>query len=200
MDHSLLPPADELRPTSGEQLLPVPARERGVVLMAVLVMVGVLAVFGAAASLRTSMDLREGSASRISRAAYRVSETGTMASASLAAQMQAGFADYVAAKNAKTLTMTDMGANLLATAKDDNSFGTELNALGGMDFRTVVEEADAATNVPGYDAGRFCFRTFRMTTTSRIGAATPQTVRDKLLTGETAMVATMTVGPAPCGN
>lgn len=186
--------------------LPAPAvsrpRERGMVLMAVLVMVGVLAIFGSAAALRTSMDLREGSASRLARAAYRVSETGTMASVSLAAQMQAGFADYVAAKNARTLSMTDMGANLLATAKDDNSFGSELTSVGGMDFSTVVEEADAAANVPGYDAGRFCFRTFRMTTTSRVGPGqtSTQNVRDKMLTGETAMVATMTVGPAPCGN
>ena len=174
--------------------------EQGMILIVVLVMIAVLAAFGSAASMRTAMDLREGSAQRVARAAYRVSETGTMASVSLAGQMQAGFADYIAAKNAKTLTMSDMGANLLANAKDDNSFGNELTALGGMDFATVVEEADSSANVPGYDAGRFCFRTFRMVTTSRIGAASPETTREKLMQGETAMAAVMTVGPAPCGN
>jgi len=56
----------------------------------------------------------------------------------LAAQMQSGFADYVAGKAGATLTSVDMGSGLLQLQGADGSFGRELAAVGGVDFTTKV--------------------------------------------------------------
>ena len=176
-----------------------PSRQRGMVMAVVLAMITILALLGSAAALRTSMDLREGGAERLSRASFRVSETGAYAVVSLAAQMQGGFGDFVSAKTNKTLAMQDVGDAVLQLTGKDSSFGAELAAVGEVDFTTVVGEADSAAS-PGYDAGRYCFRTYRMVTTSRIGAASPANLRESLVSGQTRLASTLTIGPTPCGN
>lgn len=174
-------------------------RERGVVMVVVLAMMGILTLLASAAALRTSMDMREGGAERLGRAAYRVSETGTYAVVSLASQMQGGFGDYVAAKTDGKLSMIDVGDEILALTGKDQSFGRELAAVGAVDFSTQVGQADSAST-PGYEAGRYCFRTYRMITTSRIGAANPANLRESMVAGQTRLAASMTLGPVPCGN
>lgn len=174
-------------------------RERGVVMVVVLAMMGILTLLASAAALRTSMDMREGGAERLGRAAFRVSETGTYAVVSLASQMQGGFGDYVAAKTDGKLSMIDVGDEILALTGKDQSFGRELAAVGAVDFSTQVGQADSAST-PGYEAGRYCFRTYRMITTSRIGAANPANLRESMVAGQTRLAASMTLGPVPCGN
>lgn len=173
--------------------------ERGVVMVVVLAMMGILTLLASAAALRTSMDMREGGAERLGRAAFRVSEAGTYAVVSLAAQMQGGFGDYVAGKTGGKLSMVDVGDEVLALTGKDQSFGKELAAVGAVDFSTLVGQADSAST-PGYEAGRYCFRTYRMVTTSRIGATNPANLRESMVAGQTRLAATMTLGPMPCGN
>lgn len=174
-------------------------RERGVVMVVVLAMMSILTLLASAAALRTSMDMREGGAERLGRAAFRVSETGTYAVVSLASQMQGGFGDYVAAKTDGKLSMIDVGDEILALTGKDQSFGRELAAVGAVDFSTQVGQADSAST-PGYEAGRYCFRTYRIITTSRIGAANPANLRESMVAGQTRLAASMTLGPVPCGN
>lgn len=172
--------------------------QRGMVLIMTMLMLTMLSMLGSAAVMRTAMDLREGGAQRIELAAMQLSEAGTIASVGLAAQMQAGFEDYVAAKNYQ-LTMADMGATMLNLDKG-GSFGTELAALGQASFLTKVDPPDMSSAVPGYDAGQYCFKTYRMTTTSQLGTSTPGTLSEVMLSGQQAIVAQVTVGPMVCGQ
>lgn len=198
-DHRPQLPASSI-PVESPAVAPVGGpRERGVVMVVVLAMMGILTLLASAAALRTSMDMREGGAERLGRAAYRVSETGTYAVVSLASQMQGGFGDYVAAKTDSKLSMIDVGDEILALTGKDQSFGRELAAVGAVDFSTQVGQADSAST-PGYEAGRYCFRTYRMITTSRIGAANPANLRESMVAGQTRLAASMTLGPVPCGN
>jgi hypothetical protein len=198
-DHRPQLPAS-LTPVESRAVAPVGGpRERGVVMVVVLAMMGILTLLASAAALRTSMDMREGGAERLGRAAFRVSETGTYAVVSLASQMQGGFGDYVAAKTDGKLSMIDVGDEILALTGKDQSFGRELAAVGAVDFSTQVGQADSAST-PGYEAGRYCFRTYRMITTSRIGAANPANLRESMVAGQTRLAASMTLGPVPCGN
>ncbi|MBM4342217.1 MAG: hypothetical protein FJ100_02435 [Deltaproteobacteria bacterium] len=177
-----------------------PAAKSGMVLIMALLMIGMLAMFGSAAALRTAMDLREGGAERVARASYRVSEAGTISVLSLATQMQAGFGDYVNAKTNKTLTLTDVGDTVLNLAAKDGSFGAELAAVGNVTFDTAVQGSDAAAAVPGYDAGRYCFRTYQMVTTAKLGAASPKNLQESLAAGQSQLQSSMTVGPVPCAH
>ncbi len=177
-----------------------PTGERGMVLIITLLMLTVLAVLGSAAVMRTSLDLREGGAQRIETAAYQLSEAGTIAAVGLAAQMQGGFADYAAAKIGSTLTMADMGAGMLQLTGVDGSFGTELAAAGKVDFNAKVYPPDLSSAAAGYDAGRYCFQTYRVVTTSQIGAATATTLFEVPLQGQTALAAQVTVGPILCNQ
>lgn len=198
-DHRPQLPASSIPVDSPAVALVGGPRERGVVMVVVLAMMGILTLLASAAALRTSMDMREGGAERLGRAAYRVSETGTYAVVSLASQMQGGFGDYVAAKTDGKLSMIDVGDEILALTGKDQSFGRELAAVGAVDFSTQVGQADSAST-PGYEAGRYCFRTYRMITTSRIGAANPANLRESMVAGQTRLAASMTLGPVPCGN
>lgn len=173
--------------------------ERGMVMVMMMLMMGLLSLLGSAAALRTAMDIREGGAERLTRASYRVSEAGALSVLSLAAQMQGGFADYVAAKVNKTLTMADVGDGVLALTDKDNSFGNELKVINTVGFATQVEDSDSVS-AAGYDLGRYCFRTFRMVTTSQLGSAQPKSVKDMMVSGQTKLQASMTVGPMPCGQ
>ncbi len=178
----------------------VPHAQKGMVLIMVLLMITMLAMLGSAAALRTAMDLREGGAERIARASYRVSEAGTVSVLSLASQMQAGFSDFVNGKTNKTLSLVDVGDTVLNMAAKDGSFGLELAAVGGATFDTAIGDSDAAAAVPGYDAGRFCFRTYNMITTAKLGAVSPSSLQQILATGQARLQSSMTVGPVPCGQ
>ncbi|MSQ83198.1 MAG: hypothetical protein EXR77_09855 [Myxococcales bacterium] len=194
----------ELLPTAAVPValgsVATPTAKRGMVLIMALLMIGMLAMLGSAAALRTAMDLREGGAERTARAAYRISEAGTVSVLSLATQMQAGFGDYVNSKSNSTLTLADVGDSVLNLSSTDGSFGMEMAAVGGISFETAVQNADAATAVPGYDAARYCFRTYQMVTTSRLGSATPKNLVESLATGQTQLQSSMTVGPVPCAQ
>ena len=199
-DSPLLPPPRAPTPAERPAVAGQPRpQERGVVMVVVLAMLGILTLLTSAAALRTSMDMREGGAERLGRAAFRVSETGTYAVVALAAQMQGGFGDFVAAKTDGKLSMVDVGDEILALSGKDQSFGHELSAVGAVDFTTQVGQADTAST-PGYESGRYCFRTYRMITTSRIGAANPASLRESMVAGQTRLAASMTLGPVPCGN
>lgn len=177
----------------------VPANQRGMVMMMVMLMLGLLSLLASAAAMRTAMDIREGSAERLTRASYRLGEAGTLGVLTLASQMQGGFSDYISAKTNKTLTMQDMGDGLLALSGNDLSFGRELKGMGSVGFTTLVQDSDAAS-AAGYDMGRYCFRTYRMITTSQLGSAAPKNLQEAMVSGQTRLQATMTVGPVPCGQ
>lgn len=177
-----------------------PKGEQGMILIMVLLLMTMLAMLGSAAALRTAMDLREGGAERIARASYRVSEAGTVSVLSLASQMQAGFSDFVNGKTNKTLSIIDVGDTVIDMTAKSGSFGLELAAVGGATFDTAITDSDAAASVPGYDAGRFCFRTYNMVTTARLGPTSPTSLQQSLSTGQTRLQSAMTVGPVPCGQ
>lgn len=181
---------------------PPPRRdgERGMVLIITMLMLTILTILGSAAVMRTSLDLREGGAQRIETAAYQLSEAGAMASVALAAQMQGGFAEYMAGKNASTLTVADMGTGMLQLTGTDGSFGNELIAAGTVDFATKVYPPDLSAAAPGYDANRYCFQAYRLVTTSQVGNTVATSLADVALAGQAAISAQVTVGPIPCGQ
>ena len=173
-------------------------RERGMILVTTLVFLSLVTVLCSAAIVRTSNDIREGGAQRISQAALRLSEAGAMGTVALASQMQLGFGDYVAARN-NILTMADVGASTIDTTAPDGSFGREFAAISPIGFSTLVSESDMSAAVPGYDAARYCFKTYRMVTTSQIGQATPTTLLQIEQSGQQAIQTYLTVGPVLCG-
>lgn len=168
------------------------------VLVITMLMMALLTVLASAAVMRTSLDLREGSAQRIEAAAYQVSESGTLGAVGLAATMQGGLVDYVGEKANSTLTSADMGSGLLQLTGVDGSFGTELAAIGKVDFATKVSPPDLSAAVPGYDASRYCFQTYHMVTTSQIGAVKAAGAAEAALQGQAAIATEVTVGPVVC--
>lgn len=186
-------------PTAPTAFEPPSARERGMVLVTTMVMLSLITVLCGAAIMRTTNDIREGSAQRISQAALRLSEAGAMGAVALASQMQLGFGDYVEARGG-TLTMDDMGVNTVDTSSPDGSFGREFAAISPVTFRTTVTESEMSAAVPGYDAARYCFKNFRMVTTSQIGALSPSTMHQIQQSGEQAIQSYLTVGPVLCGQ
>ena len=168
------------------------------VLIITMLMMALLTVLASAAVMRTSLDLREGSAQRIEAAAYQVSESGSLGAVGLAATMQGGLVDYMANKASSTLTGADMGSGLLQLTGVDGSFGNELAAAGTVDFSTLVSPPDLSAAVPGYDASRYCFQTYQMVTTSQIGAAKAAAAADTALQGQAAIATQVTVGPVVC--
>jgi hypothetical protein len=187
------------QPSARDAIDGAPRRgERGMVLVMVVLMIGVLTLLGSAAALRTAMDMREGGAERLARASYRVAEAGTLGVVSLASQMQGGFSDYLSGKNEPKLGMQDVGSATLGLSDADHSFGRELKAVGTVDFETTVADSDSAS-AAGYDVGRYCFRTYRMVTTSRLGHSQPANLQQAMVSGQSRLQTSMTVGPIPCG-
>lgn len=177
-----------------------PAHSKGMVLVMTMLMVSVLSLLASGAVLRTATNLRDGGAQRVNLAAYRVSEAGTYASVALASQMQAGFREYVANTNPPgVLTMADMGGSVLDFTAT-GSFGRELSEIGSPNFRSVVTTTDQSTAVPGYDAARYCFTTFRIETTAQIGVTNPTTQQQAAVSGQSAIAAHVSVGPSLCGG
>ncbi len=183
-----------------EEVTP-PAGSKGLVLVMTLLMISVLTLLAGGAVMRTAMNLRDGGAQRVSQAAFRVSETGTYASVALAAQMQASFREYLSNRNPPgILTLADMGDAVLDLSTAGGSFGQELGDIGAPSFTSVVTTTDQSTAVPGFDAARYCFTTFRIETTAQVGVAAPANQQQAAVSGQTAIAAHVTVGPSLCGN
>ncbi len=173
-------------------------RERGMILVTVMVFLSLITVLCSAAIVRTASDIREGGAQRISQAALRLSEAGAMGTVALAAQMQLGFGDYVAARG-NVLTMADIGSAAVDLTAPDGSFGREFASISPISFSTLVSESDMSAAVPGYDAARYCFKTYKMVTTSQIGSAAPTNLLQIEQSGQQAIQSYLTVGPVLCG-
>ena len=177
-----------------------PAHSKGMVLIMTMLMISLLSLLASGAVLRAATNLREGGAQRVNLASYRVSEVGTYAAVALASQMQAGFREYLANTNPPgVLTMADMGGTVLDLT-ETGSFGRELREIGNPNFQSVVTATDQSTAVPGYDAARYCFTTFRIETTAQIGVVNPTTQQQAAVSGQSAIAAHVTVGPALCGG
>jgi len=185
-----------------KQELAPPASSKGMVLVVTLLMMSVLTLLAGGAVLRTAMNLRDGGAARVNQAAYRVAETGTYASVALAAQLQAGFRDYLSTRNPPdVLTMADMGDAVLDFSAGGGSFGKELGDIGSNpSFIASVTTTDQASAVQGFDASRYCFTTFRIETTALVGASAPTSQLQAATSGQSAIAAQVTVGPSLCGN
>ena len=171
---------------------------RGMVLIMSMTMVTVLSGMGSAAVLRTAADIRETGAYRIERAVFRLSESGTMAAVALAGEMQANFETYVATRQHK-LTINDTGAELLDLT-EKGSYGRQIKNLGVAQYNTEVKPPELSTAVPGYDAAKYCFRTFQMVTKAQFGDLASTNKREMALAGEAGLQAFITVGPTRCGN
>ena len=195
--------------------------QRGVVLVMAMLMTATLSALGSAAVMRSSFHLRDGGAQRIQRAAYRLSEAGTMGVLSLAAQQQSGFLSIVQnsglADPAKGIIgafdNTVLGSSLVQVPSPKvggikvdptapsvtTSFGAEL-AVMGASFQSVVYEPDLTSQVAGYEAGQYCFNNFRVVTTATIGNGKAGAAHEELSSGEAAIAAQIAVGPVPCGT
>lgn len=171
---------------------------RGMVLIMSMTMVTVLSGLGSAAVVRTSSDIKEAGAYRIERAVYRLSESGTMAAVALAGELQSNFEQYVSTRSNK-LTISDTGSELLDLT-EKGSYGRQIKNLGVANYNTEVKPPELSTAVPGYDASKYCFRTFQMITTAQFGDGTSTDQRDMALAGEAGLQAFITVGPTRCGN
>ncbi|GEM_PF-2828267 len=171
---------------------------RGMVLIMTMTMVTILTGLGSAAVVRTSADIREGGAYRIERAVFRLSESGTMAAVTMAGEMQARFETYIANRSNK-LSITDTGKDLLDLG-EKGSYGREIKALGTALYNTEVAPPELSTAVPGYDASKYCFRTFQLVTKAHFGDSTSTAQRDIAKIGEAGLQAFITVGPTRCGN
>ena len=176
-------------------------RERGMILVTTLVFLSLITVLCSAAVMRTASDIREGGAQRIGQAALRLSEAGALGTVALAAQMQLGFSDYVNAHNGNPLTMAEIGPSVidLTSPNGGGSFGREFPLGTQISFSTAVSESEMSAAVPGYDAARYCFKTFKMVTTSQIGQAAPSNIVQIEQSGQQAIQSFVTVGPVLCG-
>ena len=112
--------------------------------------------------------------------------------------MQLGFGDYVTARGGQ-LTLADVGAATIDLTAPDGSFGREFATLSPINFTTVVSESEMSAAVPGYDAARYCFKTYKMVTTSQIGQAVPVNLLQIEQSGQQAIQSFVTVGPVLCG-
>lgn len=186
-------------PSNAQQTNAQQIRERGMILVSVMVFLSLVTVLCSAAVVRTSNDIREGGAQRISQAALRLSEAGAMGSVALAAQLQLGFGDYIAARGG-VLTLADVGAATIDVSAPDGSFGREFATITPITFSTTVSQSDMSAAVPGYDAARYCFKTFKMVTTSQIGSSAPTGLLQVQQAGEQAIQSYLTVGPVLCGQ
>lgn len=170
---------------------------RGMVLVTTLMMMTVLALLGSAATTATSTQLRENGATRLEHLTFRVGESAAMASVALAAQLQGGFEDYVVNRNYK-FDMTDMGP--LFELKSGGSFGRELDAIAWPTIDVQISPPTIAYGVEGYDAARYCFRSYTMKTYAKVGDPDSQKAAEKANSGRIGFQAGVTVGPVPCGN
>ena len=170
---------------------------RGMVLIMTMLMTTVLALLGSAATMSTASQLRESSATRLEHTAVRVGEAGTMATIALAAQLQSQFEGYVAGRNYQ-LDLTD--ARNLYNFKSQGSFGRELDTLAVPNFKVQVAQPKIAYGVPGYDAARYCFRSYGMKTTASVGDPKSKSAAVAAQSGQVGFQANVIVGPVPCGG
>lgn len=175
---------------------------RGMVMVTTLLMMTILALLGSAATNATATQLRENGATRLEHITFRVGEAGTMSAVSLAAQLQSRFEAYVQNRNYK-LDVTDVGSlfDFGSKGKLSGSFGVELLELAKQPTFTVeVGAPNIAYGVAGYDASRYCFRSYEMRTTAQVGDPTSGKGAVQATSGQIAFQAGVTVGPVRCGD
>lgn len=170
---------------------------RGMVLIMTMLMTTVLALLGSAATMSTASQLRESSATRLEHTAMRVGEAGTMATIALAAQLQSQFETYVVGRNYQ-LDLTD--APDLYNWKSKGSFGLEQDTNAAPNFKVQVAQPKIAYGVAGYDAARYCFRSYGMKTTASIGDPKSKSAAVAAQSGQVGFQANVIVGPVPCGG
>jgi hypothetical protein len=170
---------------------------RGMVMVMTMLMMTVLTLLGSAATNATSTQLRENSGTRLEHLAYHVGEAGTMAAVTLAGKIQSGFENYVQNRGQK-LDLTDMGG--LYNFGTDSSFGHELDALAVPTFEVNVSAPKVAYGVPGYDASRYCFRSYKMTTYGNVGNPSSSKGAEKAQSARMGFQAAVVVGPVVCGG
>ena len=176
------------------------ADRRGVVLVMTMLMITLLTLLGSAAIVQTSNDLRDSGAHRVERAVFRIAEAGTMGGVGLAGQMNAKFDDFASSKSGQ-ITEDDFSGGLLDLGKTGlGSFGRELNSLGTARFTIKVGDPELSTSVVGYQAGKYCFQSYRMVTVGHIGDADSKNERERASSGESGLVAQVVVGPVLCSN
>jgi len=174
---------------------------RGMVLVMTMLMTTTLAVLGSAAATSTASQLRESSATRLEHHAFRVGEAGTMATVALAAQMQSRFEDYVVGRNYKLgLADTPDLYDYKNLNKGGGSFGRELDSLATPTFDVAVSAPRIAYGVAGYDAARYCFRSYALRTQAQVGEPASANPAKAAQSGQVSFQATVTVGPVPCGG
>ncbi len=170
---------------------------RGMVLVMTMLMTTILALLGSAATTSTASQLRESSATRLEHVALRVGEAATMASVSLAGQMQSQFEEYISGRGYK-LQLSDTPG--LYDYKSQGSFGRELDTLAVPNFTVDVSQPRVAYGAAGYDAARYCFRSYAMRTTASVGEPKSTDPAKAAQSGQIGFQATVTVGPVPCGG
>ncbi len=170
---------------------------RGMVMVTTLLMMTVLALLGSAATNATSTQLRENGATRLEHVAFRVGEAGTMSAVALASQLQSRFEGYVQNRNYK-LDITDVGT--LFDYKSKGSFGRELDTLAVPNFRVEVSQPSIAYGVTGYDASRYCFRSYQMKTFAQVGDPKSAKAAERAASGQVGFQAGVIVGPVRCGD
>lgn len=173
------------------------ADRRGMVMVTTLLMMTVLALLGSAATNATSTQLRENGATRLEHITFRVGEAGTMSAVALAAQLQSRFEGYVQNRNYK-LDITDVGS--LFNYKSKGSFGRELDTLAVPNFTVEVSPPTVAYGVAGYDASRYCFRSYTMKTYAQVGDPASAKAAERTASGRIGFQAGVTVGPVRCGD
>lgn len=165
-----------------------------------MLMITLLTLLGSAAIVQTSSDIRDSGAHRVERVVYRIAEAATMGSVGLAGQMNAKFDDLTASKSG-VLTEDDFAGSLLDLNQTGfGSFGRELNNLGAAKFTIQVSPPELSSSVAGYQAGKYCFQSYRMAAVGHIGNADSKDERERAAAGESGLVAQVVVGPSLCAN
>lgn len=123
-----------------------------------------------------------------------------MGAVGLAGQMNTKFDDFSNAKNG-VITEVDFAGTLLDLKKTGlGSFGRELNSMGKGGFTITIGQPELSTSVPGYQAGKYCFQSYRMVTIGHIGDTKSKEARERASAGETGLAAQVVVGPGLCSN
>lgn len=170
---------------------------RGMVLVMTMMMTTVLALLGSAATMSTASQLRESSATRLEHTAVRIGEAGTMATIALAAQLQSQFESYVVGRNYQ-LDISDTPN--LYNFKSKGSFGVEQDTNAVPNFQVKVAQPKIAYGVAGYDAARYCFRSYALKTTASVGDPKSKSAAVAAQSGQIGFQANVIVGPVPCGG
>ncbi|HAN32054.1 MAG TPA: hypothetical protein DCQ06_10695 [Myxococcales bacterium] len=177
-----------------------PSDRRGIVLVMTLLMMTMLTLLGSAAVLQTSNDIYETGAHRVERVVFRIAEAAAMGVVDMADSMGGRFDDFARSKN-NTFTEADFGKSLMdLSLKAESTFGRELMAMGTSGFTVTVSPPHISTSIPGYEAGKYCFHSYTVTSLGQVGDIDSSKARDRALAGQAGISAQVVIGPVLCGN